>query len=82
MDDYMLTTKDNPYNPHTNWDEWYAWDSNAGYHTPAYLDRLVVSSYEISEEDQNRILSDAIDEVVKENVNESYIRIRPNGEKF
>lgn len=24
--DYLLTTIDNPYNPWTNWDQWYDYD--------------------------------------------------------
>ena len=80
--DYMLTTKDNPYNPYDHWKEWYAWDAAAGYHTPSFLDRLTFSSYELSEVDQESILSQAMDEMVRENVNGMYIRIRPDGEKF
>lgn len=82
MSEYMLTTTDNPYNPYDHWSEWYVWDADAGYHTPSYLDRVAFSSYELSERDQNELLSQAIDEVVTENITGTYIRIRPNGEKF
>lgn len=34
----LITTMDNPYNPATNWDEWYHWDESHGYHT---LERMV-----------------------------------------
>lgn len=31
----MLTTEDNPFDPFTQYDEWYAFDYEKGYHTPA-----------------------------------------------
>lgn len=65
---YMLTTYDNPYDPFTQWDEWYAWDANAGYYTPGLLDRVARTSYELSDVDQHVAIQQAIDEVVRENV--------------
>ena len=38
----MVTTIDNPWNPFTNWDEWYAYDEWHGYHTCSLVDRLYV----------------------------------------
>jgi len=66
--EYMLTTVDNPYDPFTEWDEWFAWDQNAGYHTPGFLARVVRTSYDLSEADQHLAIQQAIDEIVKENV--------------
>lgn len=37
----MLTTIDNPYNPYTNFNEWYAFDVSHGYNTCAYLSRMI-----------------------------------------
>jgi len=64
----MLTTYDNPYDPFTEFDEWYAWDANAGYHTPGLLARVAQTSDELSEVDQHLALEHAIDEIVRENV--------------
>ncbi len=64
----MLTTVDNPYDPFTQYDEWYAFDYAAGYHTPSFLARIVKTSDELSEADQQLAICDAIDEIVKENV--------------
>jgi|SRR3954454_6418825 hypothetical protein len=66
--EYMLTTVDNPYDPFTEWDEWFAWDMNAGYHTPGLLARIGMVSNDLSEGDQFLAVQDAIDEIVKENV--------------
>jgi hypothetical protein len=65
---YMLTTYDNPFDPFTQWDEWYAYDMNAGYHTPGLLDRIAFVSYELSDADIHMAIQDAIDEIVRENV--------------
>lgn len=66
--DHMLTTIDNPFDPFTQWKEWYTWDEQAGYHTTSFLARMVKTSYDMSEADQEQAITDAIDEIVKENV--------------
>jgi hypothetical protein len=66
--EYMLTTVDNPYDPFTQWDEWYAWDRQAGYHTPGLLDRIARLSDELSDADYHLAIQQAIDEIVRENV--------------
>lgn len=68
MSEHMLTTLDNPYDPFTRFDEWYAYDVAMGYHTSAFLSRVAITSEELSEADQDLALELAIDEVVKENV--------------
>ncbi len=65
---HMLSTVDNPYNPHTHYDEWNAWDQQAGYHSAAFLARIVRTSDDLSEADQDQAIEDAINEIVKENV--------------
>lgn len=65
---HMLTTVDNPYNPFTNFDEWRAYDEQAGYYTTAFLARIVRTSDELSEADQVLAIEQAIDEIVEENV--------------
>lgn len=68
MTEHMLTTIDNPYNPWTQFDEWYAWDEQAGYHTSGFLARIAITSDELSEADQSVAIENAIDEIVRENV--------------
>lgn len=65
---HMLTTVDNPYNPSTHFDEWYEFDESSGYHTTSLLGRIVKTSEELSEADQDAAIEDAIDEIVRENV--------------
>lgn len=72
---HMLTTIDNPFNPFTDFNEWYAWDFAAGYHTPEYLARIVITSDELSEADQAQAVEMAINEIVKMNVLGIYRKI-------
>lgn len=64
----MLTTVDNPYDPFTEWDEWFAYDYRKGYHTPGLLARIAITSDDMNEEDLSLTLNMAIDEIVSENV--------------
>lgn len=68
MVDHMLTTVDNPFDPFTQFDEWYAFDVRHGYNTSSFLARVVKSSDELSEPDQSLAIEQAIDEIVRENV--------------
>lgn len=66
--EYMLTTVDNPFDPFTNFDEWYAYDESMGYCTSSFLARVAMVSDELSEPDQAIAIQDAIDEIIQENV--------------
>lgn len=64
----MLTTIDNPFDPFTQWDDWFAFDTRHGYNSSSFLARIVVTSDELSEPDQRLAIENAVDEIVKENV--------------
>lgn len=66
--EYMLTTVDNPFDPFTEWDSWFAWDEAAGYHSAGLLARIAHSSDELAESDQHAAIQNAIDEIIHENV--------------
>lgn len=76
--EYMLTTVDNPFDPFTQWDEWFAWDAAAGYHTPGLLARIANVSDDLSDADVNMAIQDAIDEIVKENVTGMFRKVLRN----
>jgi hypothetical protein len=76
-DEYMLSTSDNPFNPYTHWEQWYAFDAAAGYHTPSYLARVVVTSNELSEADQDLAIKDGIDEILQYNITGKYVKAFP-----
>jgi hypothetical protein len=68
MDKHMLTTIDNPYDPTTQFDDWYAFDTASGYHTTAFLARVVRTSDSLSEADESLAIEQGIEEIIKENV--------------
>lgn len=65
---HMLTTVDNPYDPFTQNDEWTTWDQTKGYHTNAFLARIVRLADGLSEADEEAEIERAIDEIVEHNV--------------
>lgn len=64
MEDYMLTTVDNPYNPFTQFDQWMSFDESKGYYTTSYLARIAKTSNELSDEDNSIAINDAINEII------------------
>lgn len=73
--DHMLTTTDNPFDPFDNYAAWFNFDAMAGYHTPSYLARICRSSDDLSEADQARAEEEAMDEIVKMNINGMYRKV-------
>jgi len=66
--DFLLTTIDNPWDPFDQWDEWYAFDQAQGYDTPGYLARVCASSFDLSVDDQESQIAEAIEEIVNLNI--------------
>ena len=64
----MLTTVDNPYNPATQFIDWYAFDEAHGYHTSGMLARIMKNSDELSDSDRESERIRAIKEILDENV--------------
>lgn len=73
----MLTTTDNPFDPFTQFDEWYAFDVGAGHHTSSLLARIVKSSDQLSEADESSAIEEAINEIVRENVSGLHRKVLP-----
>lgn len=74
-ENYMLSTKDNPYDPHTQWDEWYTFDEAKGYNTCGLLDRFLFSSLELSEADQDAAIEAAMDEIIELNPTGNLVKV-------
>jgi hypothetical protein len=76
VDEYMLTTSDNPYSPVDQYTEWLAWDARAGYNTPGLLARVTFSSDDLSEADQAVAIDDAMNEIVSLHADGFYKKVR------
>lgn len=71
----MLTTTDNPYDPFTQFDDWYAFDEQKGYHTSEYLARIARFSPDISPKDCEEEMERAIDEILSFNLTGKYKKV-------
>ena len=71
----LLTTEDNPYDPHTQFESWYQWDTDSGYFTSSYLARVVADSRALSDEDNSLAIEQAIDEIINFNLTGKYKKI-------
>lgn len=76
LEEHMLTTVDNPYDPFTQFDDWNAWDIRNGYHTLAFLARIVKSSSELSDADQSEAIEQAIKEITEANITGMYRAVK------
>lgn len=60
-----LTTFDNPFNPFSDFTQWFLYDEEKGYHSTAYLGRIARTSDQLSEEENDKETERAIDEIIK-----------------
>lgn len=67
MSQVRLTTIDNPFDPFTQFDAWYAYDNTKGYHTCEYLARVAKVAPELSEVVEEELTESAIDEIIQLN---------------
>lgn len=70
-----LSTKDNPFNPLTEFDHWYAFDLAQGRDTCGYQARIVVTSDELSPAYHDMAVEDGIDEILEMNPESNYIKV-------
>lgn len=75
MRQVALTTTDNPFDPFDQYDQWQAYDMQMGYNTDAYVARVLKTSSELSEEEQNRDYEAAINEIISYNLTGNYKKI-------
>lgn len=80
IDEAMLTTTDNPYDPFDQFDEWYAFDELKARQENrptccAYLARIAMNSDDVSENEYNRVMNDVIDEIVELNLSGKFRKV-------
>lgn len=61
MSAMYLTTIDNPFSPKTEFDEWFAFDTQKGYNTCGLLDRVCQTSDQLSD----TLIADDIEEAIQ-----------------
>lgn len=76
----MLTTFDNPYDPFTQFEKWFLFDTEKGYNTCAYLGRIVRTSDEFTDEENEQANERAIDEIIKYDFRNIYKKVCANAQ--
>lgn len=71
-----LSTVDNPYNPLTEFDSWFQFDMQKGYNSCAYLDRIAITSDQMSTAEEEEEIERAIDEIIKLDPYNMYIKVK------
>lgn len=76
-----LTTFDNPYNPFTQFQKWFLFDTEKGHNSCAYLARIARTSDELTEEENDKEIERAIDEIIRYDFMNKYKKIYKNIKK-
>ena len=71
----MLTTKDNPYDPKTDWERWFKFDITNGYNTCGLLDKFAISSEALPKIDQVEAINNAIDQIISSDPENIYKKL-------
>lgn len=71
-----LTTFDNPYDPFDQFDSWFMFDTDKGYNSCGYLDRIARTSDQLSEEENDQEIERAIDEIIKYDFRNIYKKVK------
>lgn len=61
----MLTTFDNPFDPFEQFDSWFLFDVEKGYNSCAYLARIAKTSDQFTDQENEKEIESAIDEIIK-----------------
>lgn len=77
----MLTTVDNPFDPITQFDDWYEYDESKGYCTSGYVARIAKTSDDLSKNDQDLAIHAAIDEIISMNPDGFYKKVTDSTQK-
>ena len=71
-----LTTYDNPFDPFTQFDSWFAFDTEKGYYTCSRIARLTNLTDDMSEVEMNQEIERAIDKIIEIDVLDIYKKVK------
>ena len=74
--DCALTTIDNPFDPFKQFDEWFMFDEENGYHSTSQLGRIARTSDQLSDEENRIEVERAIDEIIKYDFRGIYKKVK------
>lgn len=73
-----ITTVDNPYDPFTQFSNWFMYDTEKGYNTCGYLARIANIDDEMTEQEAELETERAIDEIIKYDFMNIYKKVTIN----
>lgn len=65
--DFMLTTIDNPFDPFTQFDEWFAFDSRKNYNSSGLLARIAKVPEELGDFQEKLSIVQAMNDIIRLN---------------
>lgn len=71
-----LTTIDNPFDPFTQFDDWFVYDVGQGYNSCGLLARVSNTTPDLTEDEYNQEVERAIDEIVRNDFRDIYIKVK------
>ena len=71
-----ISTKDNPYNPIKQFDQWLQYDLEKGYNSCSYLSRIALTSDQMSSAEEEEEIERAIDEIISYDPLNIYIKVK------
>lgn len=76
MDEYRLSTIDNPYNPFDDFTRWYMYDLELGHNTTERLARFANTSDGFTDKENNDEISRAIDEIIFNDPENIFVKVK------
>lgn len=70
-----ITTFDNPFDPFKQFDSWFLFDVEKGHNSCSLLGRIARISEQFSEEEEDKEVERAIDEIIKQDVENKYKKV-------
>ncbi len=76
QNEFALTTFDNPFDPFTQFTDWFMYDTAKGYNSCAYLDRVSHTSEQFTDEENAKEIEKAIDEIIRYDFRNIYKKVK------
>lgn len=70
-----ISTKDNPYDPFDNFEQWMLFDVQKGYNSCGLLARIATYSDAMTDEEVQKETERAINEIVRLDLTDNYIKV-------
>lgn len=73
--DCRITTRDNPFDPFDDFEQWFLFDVTKGYNTCAYLGRIARTSDALSDAENAEAVENAIDDIIRFDAMNVYVKV-------